>query len=289
MESNRSSQTAYGAAYARLLEQYEPKETRLFEDSFVKSFFSSLTGFLMRFDALRRSFAFMYGMASIGILGLQVCRTKYIDGILREAIQNGMQQLVILGAGFDTRPYRMAGSDEMKIFEVDLPDIQGKKKNIMKKCLGALPDNIIYAAIDFNVQTLENVLTDQGLDLSKPVLFIWEGVTQYITGEAVDNTMKFISKASPESEIVFTYILKSVIDGTSNIAGAESLTNLLEMGNASWSFGLEPRDVSDFLKQYGLELIEDIGVDYYQKNYLEPIGRNLDVSPIERLVHARVI
>lgn len=89
--------------------------------------------------------------------------------------------------------------------------------------------------------------------------------------------------------MVFTYILKSVIDGASNIAGADNLTNLLAMGNAAWSFGLEPRDVSDFLKQYGLELIEDIGVDYYQENYLKPIGRKLDISPIERLVHARII
>lgn len=83
--------------------------------------------------------------------------------------------------------------------------------------------------------------------------------------------------------------MKSVIDRTSSLVGADNLTNYLKMGEQIWSFGLEPEDISDFLKQYNLTLIEDIGASYYQENYMKPIGRNLDVSEIERIVYAKVM
>jgi methyltransferase (TIGR00027 family) len=98
-----------------------------------------------------------------------------------------------------------------------LPIIQDKKKIIIKKCLGELPSNIIYTPIDFNIQSLDEVLSVKGLDLEKPIFFIWEGVTQYITQEAVENTLKFISRASFGSKVLFSYIIRSVKDGTSSI------------------------------------------------------------------------
>lgn len=183
----------------------------------------------------------------------------------------------------------MSYKNNMKVFEVDLPIMQDKKKLLMKKCLGELPNNVIYTSIDFNIQTLDEVLTVKDLDFSKPIFFIWEGVTPYITEEAVNNTLEFISKASSGSIVVFTYILKSVIDGTSDIMGANELINLLKAGDQTWRFGLKPSDISDFIKQYNLELIEDVGASYYQENYLKPIKRKLDVSPIERIIYAKII
>ena len=70
--------------------------------------------------------------------------------------------------------------------------------------------------------------------------------------------------------------------------GAESLINLFKMEDKAWSFGLDKCSISDVIKQYKLTLIEDVGNSYYQENYLKPIGRNLDVSKIERIVYARI-
>lgn len=231
----------------------------------------------------------MYNSTSVGLLGLQVYRTRYIDDVLKEAIDNGTKQLVILGAGFDTRPYRIAGINKVRVFEVDMPIILDKKQSIMKKCVGTLPDNVTYTPIDFNNEKLDEVLESKNLDFSKPIFFIWEGVTQYITKEAVDNTLKFISKASSGSIVVFTYILKNVIDGTSNMVGSQGIANLFEMADQPWRFGLDPPEVSDFVNQYNLTLIEDIGASYYKEMYLKPIDRSLDVSEIERIVYAGII
>lgn len=289
MDGNESYRTAYVAAYARLIEQYEPKETRLFNDSFVKNFFSNYISFIMQFTIIRNILIFMYNATSTGLLGLQVCRTKYIDEKLKEAMDKGIEQVVILGAGFDTRLYRISDINRMRGFEVDLSILQDKKKMIIKKCLGELPNNIIFAPIDFNIQTLEEVLAIKELDFSKPIFFIWEGVTQYITKEAVINTLKFISKAPSGSAVVFTYALKSVVDGTTNIIGADILTTLFKAGEQAWRFGLNPSEINNFIKEYNLELIEDVGSSYYQENYLKPIGRKLDVSLIERITYAKII
>lgn len=288
MDGNESYKTAYAAAYARLIEQYEPKETRLFDDLFVKNFFSNYLSSIMQFNTIRNLMIFMYNATSTGLFGLQVCRTKYIDEKLEEAIDNGVEQVVILGSGLDTRLYRIA-NNKIKGFEVDLPIMQDKKKIIMKKCLGELPSNVVFIPIDFNIQTLDEVLEIKELDFLKPIFFIWEGVTQYITKEAVKNTLKFISKASSGSEVVFTYVLASVVDGTANTIGAEALTTLFKAGGQTWHFGLNPSEIKNFIKQYNLELIEDVGSSYYQENYLKPIGRKLDVSLIERIAYAKII
>ncbi|MFL0269424.1 SAM-dependent methyltransferase [Clostridium sp. WILCCON 0202] len=289
MGNNESYKTAYGAAYARLLEQYQPKEIRLFEDSLVKNFFGKTISYLLKNSIMRRVLTFMYNSSSIGLMGLQVCRTKFIDDILKEAVDNGIKQLVILGAGFDTRAFRISSINSIKVFEVDLPFIQDKKKSILKKHLGELPDNIIFTPVDFNIQTLDKVLEDKGLDFSKPIIFIWEGVTQYITEEAVNNTLKFISRASIGSIVLFSYILKEIIDRTSNSVDTEFITDYFQMGGQKWSFGINPSEASGFLNQYNLTIIKDVGATYYKENYLKPIGRNLPVSEIERIIYAKII
>lgn len=288
MEDNQSYRTAYDAAYARLIEQYEPEQERLFYDPVIKKIFNKPIQFLIHFKGIRKAMIAMYNFALNGIYGLQVCRTRYIDDALKNAINNGVEQLVILGAGLDTRPYRIPGIDKIRVFEVDMPIMQDKKKKKIEECRGVLPNNIIFTPIDFNNQTLDEVLTDKELDFSKPIFFIWEGVTQYISEESVKDTLKFISKASFGSIVVFTYILKSVIHKTSNISGADQLINYFQIGERTWSLGLDPLDIDNLLRQNNLTLIEDIGNSYYQENYLKPIGRNLAVSEIERVVYAKI-
>lgn len=288
MQNNQVSRTAYTSAYARLIEQYQPKEKRLFEDPYVKTFFSSYLSNFLKFRTYREFQVFMYNLSLTGIYGLQVCRTKYIDDLVKKALDNGIDQLVILGAGFDTRSFRILEGNRVKIFEIDLPEIQDKKKLMLKKHIEILPDNIIYIPIDFNTQLLDVSLMDKGLNYSKPIFFIWEGVTQYITEQAVDKTLKFISNAAQGSEVVFTYVLKSFIDGSENNQTANTMISLLKADNNPFCFGLNPSDTTSFLSQYKLTLIEDVGKLYFQENYLKPLERNLDISPIERLVYAKI-
>jgi methyltransferase (TIGR00027 family) len=155
-----------------------------------------------------------------GIYGAQICRTRYIDDAVQAALLQGIRQSAILGAGFDTRPYRLAGMEKVKVFEVDLPSVQEDKKKRLKKHFGRLPDNVTFVPIDFDTQSLEDVLPRAAFDPSRPAVFVWEGVTQYLSEEAVCRTLAFVGKSAPGSILIFTYVLKSVIERRSNIPGA---------------------------------------------------------------------
>lgn len=289
MSSNQSWKTAFLAATVRLIEQYQPKELRLFDDPVIKNFFSKIFLFQMKFKILRNIEIMLSEFTTKGAFGALLCRTKYFDDSLKAAMADGIDQLVILGAGLDTRPYRISGMNDMTVVEVDLPIMQHIKKEKIKRFLGALPLNIAFISIDFNRQMLDEVLNIPELDFSKPIFFIWEGVTPYISEEAVKNTLGFISKASSGSVVVFSYVLKRVIDKTSDIAGADNLIDYFQSKDQSWVFGLYPVELNDFLKPYNLTLVEDIDDSYYQENYLKPLNRSLEVSKIERIAYAKII
>lgn len=275
-----------------MMELYNPEEIRLFEDHLARDFLNQPAKFimdLMRFKGIREWGIKMREKQVPGTLGGLICRTRYIDDVLQSEIKRGIENIVILGAGLDSRPYRIPEINKTKVFEVDLPSSQNYKMKRIKKIFGSLPYHVTYVPIDFNNQTLDEALGPKGLDISKPTFFIWEGVTQYITAEAVDSTLKYISKTSPGSGAVFTYILKSVIDGTSNLEGADTLMKMAKKLKEPWIFGLEPSNIKEFLRQYNLSLIEDIGASYYQEKYLKPLGRNLNVFEIERIAFAKVI
>jgi len=289
MSSNQSWKTAFLVASIRLIEQYQPKELRLFDDPVIKFFFNKMTLFQLKFKIIRDMKIMLSDLMTKGTFGALICRTKYIDDSLKAAMANGIDQLVILGAGLDTRPYRISGINKIKVIEVDLPIMQNIKKEKIKGFLGALPSNITFTPIDFNKQILNEVLNIQELNFSKPIFFIWEGVTPYISSEAVKNTLTFISKAPSGSIIVFSYILQSVIDKTSEIPGADNLLDYFESNGQSWIFGLDPSNLIGFLKQFNLTLVEDIDASYYQENYLKPLKRNLAVSKLERIAFAKII
>ena len=107
-----------------------------------------------------------------GVFGVKFCGTRYVDDVLQSAIEKGIENVVILGAGLDARPYRIPGISKTNVFEVDLPSTQNYKKKRLKKVLGSLPSHVTFVPIDFNNQTLEEVLEPEVLDLLKPVIFM---------------------------------------------------------------------------------------------------------------------
>jgi methyltransferase (TIGR00027 family) len=289
MAKQRVSNTALGAATCRLIEQFQPEETRLFTDPVVKDLVGTPIRVLMQFESLRKFTIKQTDAIMPGIYGVQICRTRFIDDAVKDALSQGIAQVVILGAGFDTRPYRLAGMERVKVLEVDLPSVQEDKKKRLQKHFGRLPEQVAFVPIDFDMQSLETVLTGTAFDPSRPVVFVWEGVTQYLSEEAVRRTLTFIGTSAPGSILLFTYVLQSIIERRSDIAGAEKLMDVLVKRSAPWLFGLEPSSVASFLQPFHLHLIADVGNAEYQASYLKPLGRNLLVSEAERIVQATVI
>jgi len=287
MAKQTVSRTALGAATMRMIEQYQPDETRLFRDSVVKDLVGAPIRLLMQFEAMRRFTIDQSDAITKGIYGAQICRTRYIDDAVQTALAQHVTQLVILGAGLDTRPYRLAGIEQMKVYEVDLPAGQADKKKKIEQRFGKLPGHTTFVAIDFDTQSLESVLASTDFDRSSPAMFIWEGVTQYISENAVRQTLAFTGKSALGSSIVFTYVLKSIIERRSDIPNANRMMDRVAK-QAPWVFGLEPSEIKSYLEEFNLSLVVDVGSEDYQEKYLKPLKRDMDIFPGERIVHALV-
>ncbi|MBE3561569.1 MAG: SAM-dependent methyltransferase, partial [Ktedonobacteraceae bacterium] len=152
--ANQLSNTSLGAATCRLIEQYQPENIRLFYDPLVKDLVGALIQALMQLKSMRNLAIQQMGAITPGIYGVQISRTRFIDDAVRDALSQGIEQVVILGAGLDTRPYRLAGMEHARVFEVDHPSVQEDKKKKLYKHFGRLPQQVTFLPIDFDAQSL---------------------------------------------------------------------------------------------------------------------------------------
>ena len=220
-------------------------------------------------------------------------RTKHIDAILTQAAEDGIAQVVNLGAGYDSRPYRFRQEmPEVRFFEIELPEMIIEKKRRLKQVLGEVPDYVAYVPIDFNTQTIPGELKKAGYKPNLKTLFIWEGVTMYISAEAVDGTLKFISSQSaPGSSVVFDYMPLAVIQGDfSKYKDVRSLTFWVKHKGEPFVFGIAEGKSASFIKHHGLSVRSDIGPKEMEERYLTRIDGKLDgpCSSGFRIMHASV-
>jgi methyltransferase (TIGR00027 family) len=224
-----------------------------------------------------------------GVIANLLCRTRYMDDVLRSSLDDGVEQVVILGAGFDTRPYREPDLDGVDVFEVDHPGVQSAKRQALQQSSITVPPNVTLVGIDFEQDDLGATLAQAGFRSGARTLFVWEGVTQYISRQAIEDTLSIVAGAGgPGSSLVFSYIREDVVSGTAATDAERRVMDRAEAGGAPWRTGLDPATVPALLERYGLEVVEDIGGDEYRRRYLEPAGRRLTTLRAERVVLARV-
>jgi methyltransferase (TIGR00027 family) len=179
-------------------------------------------------------------------------RTRFMDDALQESLVDGVRQVVLLGAGFDTRGYRFEKQlGGVRFIEVDYGPTQEYKKRRVMEVLGRVPDDVQYVSMDFTKDDLLPRLKKGGYSESVKTLFIWEGVTMYISEAAVRATLTFVRDHSPAgSRIVFDYFLARM-----------SLVNKITTPNARWGepyiFGFPGEDAATFVRGAGLEVISD--------------------------------
>jgi methyltransferase (TIGR00027 family) len=186
-------------------------------------------------------------------------RTMHIDAKVRAAAAEGLDELVILGAGLDSRAYRMTEElAKTRVFEVDFPPTQEDKKRRVKTALGKVPGNVTYVGIDFAKQTLDEVLLAVGHRPSAKALFLMEGVTMYLAAEAVSSTLQFVSKNSaPGGGIVFDYYDRRLLDGEGQTPFYKATTDLVRTWGEPQIFGIPGYDSRRFVEQHGLRLRSD--------------------------------
>jgi methyltransferase (TIGR00027 family) len=286
------SSTAYGTAFFRAVDNLLPEDKRIIDDCYSEKLLPPAYKFfviVMRVPALWKFLMYVREKSTPGIVGGIIGRTRYIDDLFIDAVKKGIGSVVNLGAGVDSRTFRIPGIENVRYFELDLPEVVEFKKSIINKKLGGLPSNLFLVPIDFDSQDPGEVLEKAGYDPSAKTFFIWEGVTQYISPEAIDNTLKFVSRSVAGSKIAFTYVLESFINGSHIPDGLDFLYKyMLKKKDRMWFSGFEPAAMSQYPSQYSLSLIEDVGYEICQEHYFKPRERNLTVMVIERAVLAEV-
>lgn len=274
MKEGKSSLTAEMITFIRAIESIKPAEDRLFYDPLaeelldfrIKPFFwSKACAGLASFFITRGPGAHMYYSLS--------ARTRYIDDCLEQCLEDSAGQVVILGAGFDARPYRFDRlKDGIKVFEVDFPATQEAKIKRVKKALGYTPGHINYVPIDFLQDDLRQTLVENGYDPDMKTLFIWEGVTMYLTPEAVDETLGFVAGNSPSgSSIVFTFTQITKRFGIFMRIAMKMTRISFMMNKEPVLFAIKEGALEEFLKSRGFDLQEELPGSALAAKYF-PVG-----------------
>jgi methyltransferase (TIGR00027 family) len=200
MMTNPAAQTAYGPMSIVVAEQYCPKEQRLVQDELAFHFLPpglKVLARLVRWSPVRDLIFNLSERRARGVWGSVLCRKRYIDDKLLEAISDGLQAVVILGAGLDTRAYRLAALGTLPIYEVDLPENIAYKRAKLQAWYGSVPAQVALVPLDFDHEDLASRLAAQGYRTEDKTFFIWEAVTQYLSEAGVQKTLSPWPKPSP--------------------------------------------------------------------------------------------
>lgn len=214
-------------------------------------------------------------------------RVRYFDDFVKASIDEGLQQLVILGAGYDTRAYRIEGMNKIKVFEVDHPATQIAKIGKIEKIFGGLPEHIVYVSVDFESDDLGLKLLEKGYDKSQKTLFVMEGLVMYIPPKAVDETLLFIAKNSGKgSAIIFDYYPQSTVDGTSESESARNIKEYVANLGEPLQFGIEKEMVETFLKERGFSQIHNVASEDYKREYFQGVNKDRAVCDLLSFAYA---
>jgi methyltransferase (TIGR00027 family) len=190
-----------------------------------------------------------------GMSNLILIRTRYVDERMQRALNEGATQFVILGAGFDTRAYRFAEQLRgKKIFEVDYRSTQAFKKRRLVDVFGKLPEHVRFVEIDFKRDVLHDVLRAAGYEPGAKTFFIWEGVSYYLTEEAVRQTLRTIARESaPGSLLVMDFAEGAMIDMLRKLPHLSQHKYSTHWGEP-WTYGLPDMREREFFRECGFEM-----------------------------------
>jgi methyltransferase (TIGR00027 family) len=223
-----------------------------------------------------------------GVRSSVVARTRLIDDAITTSLRERAEQFVILGAGFDSRAYRLPGLDGVTVFEVDHPDTQASKRSVLGSVLPASPNHVRFVPCDFDRRELGPAMVAAGYSETARTFILWEGVTGYLTEAAVDATLRWCSRASPGSTLLFTYLHRNVLTKPHEYVGTKRLFAALAKAGETLKWGIEPAELPGFLAERGLLLEEDVGAAGYRERYFGIVARGMRGHEFYRVALARV-
>jgi methyltransferase (TIGR00027 family) len=218
-----------------------------------------------------------------------VVRSRYAEDQLARAVERGIRQYVVLGAGLDTFAYRNPyQSTGLHVFEVDHPATQEWKRAQLHAAGIAIPQEMTFAAVDFERESLEEGLLAAGFSQQEPAFFSWLGVTPYLSRPAFDATLDFIVRRPSGSGVVFDYAVERSLLSPIQQLALDALAARVARAGEPFQLFFDPNALAGDLRRLGFGNIEDLNCDQINARYFAGRADGLAVSGGGHLLYAQV-
>jgi methyltransferase (TIGR00027 family) len=218
-----------------------------------------------------------------------VVRSRYAEDQLARAVERGIRQYVVLGAGLDTFAYRNPyQSTGLHVFEVDHPATQEWKRAQLHAAGIAIPQEMTFAAVDFERESLEEGLLAARFSPQEPAFFSWLGVTPYLSRPAFDATLDFIVRRPSGSGVVFDYAVERSLLSPIQQLALDALAARVARAGEPFQLFFDPNALAGDLRRLGFGNIEDLNCDQINARYFAGHADGLAVSGGGHLLYAQV-
>jgi len=268
----KPSETALFAALRRTIANKEFGNEKFGPDYLAEKFLPPHFRFFLKFKKIQANTKDKLNGFLPGLNEYMIARTAYFDHLFVNALNTQTSQIVLLGAGYDTRAYRFANlNHDTRIFELDIAPTQDRKRKCIKSARIKVPEFVTFIPINFNDQSLADVLGEAGYQNHQKTLFIWEGVSYYLDAASVDRTFEFVRQAThPESSIAFDYTVSMSEENIDEYYGVREFSQTMKEHHANEEllFSIGEGEIGSFLEQRGLKAIEHLDNEDIERRFL---------------------
>jgi methyltransferase (TIGR00027 family) len=282
MEAQKASDTAALTAMLRAAHQLVDDEPRIVNDPIAVALVDDVTREqIATRPAALRSPALMVPRAAV------LLRSRYAEDLLAKAIERGMSQFVILGAGLDTFAFRQpASAGPLLVYEVDFPATQAWKRQRLAAAGLVVPDNLRWVPIDFEQQTLTTPLGNADFDASKPAFFSWLGVTQYLSLPAIDATLSFVAALRSPSTIVLSFMVPDIDLPPEEAAVVRQVADDAARAGEPWLTRISSQELAVRLTQLGFRNVIHLSPEEANTRYFAGRRDGLRAPHVAQLMSA---
>ena len=277
------SLTALTAAAARAAHLIVDNEPVIFADTMARALLGERAEELISYHRAHGTHPVLAGARA------QVtCRTRYAEDRLAEAVERGIGQYVLLGAGLDSFAYRSPLAGHVRVFEVDHPATQDYKRHVLGSAEGAGAGGVRFVGGDFGRDSLGEALGRAGFDAGRPALVSWLGVTMYLDQSAVEATVAVLGGFAPGSELVVDYILPAGMRDAAGQGYAELVGQAAGEWGEPWRSVFAPEAMAALLARHGFGPARDVGQREMIPAAAWDRSDSLRPAELSRIAHAAV-
>ena len=284
--SKKTSKTAVLVATIRAAHLRWDDPPHIFEDTYAIQMLTPFWYAVAKFKPIKWLVADVILSVFRPVAQAVVLRSRYTEDQLIEAIEAGVKQYVILGAGYDTFSLRRKDlADKVHVFEVDHPATQEVKRQRILNANGSIPSNLTFVPVNFEVDRLDEEMEKAGFDSQLPTFYSWLGVTYYLIPEAIRNTLDRIAKKSaPGSRVVFDFKIAKHMMSAEGRTLCEKMENFVARRGEPMLTDFTPQSLNEMMARYGYTEVEMMTPEKQKRRYL---GERTDLEPAEFIYFAQ--